>query len=76
MEVRIGVVYTARELMLETEESVDAISSTIENAISNSDPLVWLTDTKGRRVGVPVDKIAYIEVAADAGGRRVGFGAS
>jgi len=75
MEVRIGVVYTARELTLETEESVDVVASTIENAISNSDPLVWLTDTKGRRVGVPVDKIAYIEVAADAGGRRVGFGA-
>jgi len=33
-----------------------------------------LTDTKGRRVGVPADKIAYVEVAADAGGRKVGFG--
>jgi len=75
MEVRIGVVYTARELTLETDESIDAVASVIENAMSGGDSIVWLTDTKGRRIGVPVDKIAYVEVAADAGGRRVGFGA-
>ena len=76
MEIRIGVVYTARELTVETEESVDGVTATIESAISNGDSLLWLTDTKGRRIGVPVDKIAYVEVAADAGGRKVGFGAS
>jgi hypothetical protein len=37
---------------------------------------LWLTDKKGRRVGVPVDKIAYVEIVTDAGGRKVGFGAS
>ncbi len=76
MEVRIGVVYTARELTLETDESVDALSSAIDKAVSSGDSLLWLTDTKGRRIGIPVDKIAYVEVAADAGGRRVGFGSS
>ena len=44
--------------------------------MSDGDSMLWLTDTKGRRIGVPVDKIAYVEVAADAGGRKVGFGAS
>ena len=76
MEVRIGVVYTARELTVETDDSVDSVTAAIEGAMSNGDSLLWLTDTKGRRIGVPVDKIAYIEVAADAGGRKVGFGAS
>jgi len=76
MEVRIGVVYTARELTVETDDSVDSVTAAIEGAMSNGDPLLWLTDTKGRRIGVPVDKIAYVEVAADAGGRKVGFGAS
>jgi hypothetical protein len=76
MEVRIGVVYTARELTVETDDSVDGVTAAIEGAMSNGDSLLWLTDTKGRRIGVPVDKIAYIEVAADAGGRKVGFGAS
>jgi hypothetical protein len=76
MEVRIGVVYTARELTVETDDSVDGVTAAIEGAMSNGDFLLWLTDTKGRRIGVPVDKIAYVEVAADAGGRKVGFGAS
>ena len=44
--------------------------------MSEGDALLWLTDKKGRRVGVPVDKIAYVEVVTDAGGRKVGFGAS
>ena len=76
MEVRIGVVYTARELTVETDDSVDGVTAAIEGAMSNGDSMLWLTDTKGRRIGVPVDKIAYVEVAADAGGRKVGFGAS
>jgi hypothetical protein len=76
MEVRIGVVYSARELTVETDDSVDSVAAIIESAVGNGDSLLWLTDTKGRRIGVPVDKIAYVEVAADAGGRKVGFGAS
>ncbi|HEV7524219.1 MAG TPA: DUF3107 domain-containing protein [Acidimicrobiia bacterium] len=76
MEVRIGVVYTARELTVDTDDSVDGVTATIEDAMSKGDSILWLTDTKGRRIGVPVDKIAYVEVAADAGGRKVGFGAS
>ena len=76
MEVRIGVVYTARELTVETDDSVDGVTATIEGAMSKGDAFLWLTDTKGRRIGVPVDKIAYVEIAADAGGRKVGFGAS
>jgi hypothetical protein len=62
MEVRIGVVYTTRELTIDTD------------AMGSGDAILWLTDTKGRRIGVPTDKIAYVEIAADAGGRKVGFG--
>jgi Protein of unknown function (DUF3107) len=76
MEVRIGVIYTARELTVETDDSVDQVTQTIEGALSNGDSMLWLTDNKGRRVGVPTDKIAYVEVAADAGGRKVGFGST
>jgi hypothetical protein len=75
MEVRIGVVYSARELTIETDESVDAVSAAVDGAFGNGDAVLWLTDTKGRRIGVPTDKVAYVEVAADAGGRKVGFGA-
>jgi hypothetical protein len=37
-------------------------------------PVIWLTDTKGRRVGVPATRIAYVEVDEDGGSKRVGFG--
>jgi hypothetical protein len=73
MEVRIGVVYTARELTVETDDTADVVSEAIERALSNGDAMFWIVDAKGRRVGVPTDKIAYVEVAADAGGRKVGF---
>jgi len=75
MEIRIGVVHSARELSVETDDSADTVSAILENAIANGDALLWLTDTKGRKVAVPIDKIAYVEVAVDAGGRKVGFGA-
>jgi hypothetical protein len=68
-------VYTARELLVETDDDVDTVTGAIDSAVSNGDSLLWLTDTKGRKVGIPVEKIAYVEVAADAGGRKVGFGA-
>jgi hypothetical protein len=76
MEVRIGVVYTARELTIETDETAEQVSAAVETALKNGNSLLWLTDSKGRRVGVPTDKIAFVEVAADAGGRKVGFGSS
>lgn len=76
MEVRIGVVYTTRELTVETAEEVDAVTQAVERALAGTGGVLWLTDTKGRRVGVPTDKIAYVEIAADAGGRKVGFGSS
>ena len=76
MEVRIGVVYTTRELTIETDDEVDVVTQTVERTLANGSGVLWLTDTKGRRVGVPTDKIAYVEIAADAGGRKVGFGST
>jgi hypothetical protein len=37
--------------------------------------VLWLSDRKGRQVGVPVDKIAYVEIGAPGADRRIGFGA-
>jgi hypothetical protein len=76
MEIRIGVVYTARELTLETDDSVEQVAELIEGALRNGDTMLWLVDTKGRRVGVPTDKIAFVEVAADAGAQKMGFARS
>lgn len=74
MEVRIGVVHTPKELTFETDAEPASLIATLEEAIAKSAPLVWLEDGKGRQVGVPADKVAYVELVVDDGTRKVGFG--
>ena len=75
LEVRIGVIYSPKELSVELDGvKTDEIVSTIEDALKGGAPVIWLTDKKGRRVGVPVDKVAYIEVAEEDATKRIGFG--
>jgi hypothetical protein len=72
VEVKIGVQDTAREIVLESEETPEAISKAVDAAISNGS-LLSLTDDRGRMVIVPATKIAYVEISP-ASSRRVGFG--
>ncbi len=74
MEVRIGVVHTPKELTLELDAGVEDAFKMIDKAIKGGDAMVWFTDAKGRRVGVALDKLAYVEVDSDEGSKRVGFG--
>jgi DNA-binding MurR/RpiR family transcriptional regulator len=76
MEVKIGVTYSARELSVELEEGkADEIVATVDAALANGAPILWLADKKGRRVGVPADKVAYVEIGEeDTAKGRVGFG--
>ncbi len=74
MEVRIGVVHTPKELTLELDDGVEDAFKMIDEAIKGGDSMVWFTDAKGRRVGVALDKLAYVEVDSDEGSKRVGFG--
>jgi len=74
MEVRIGVIYTAREIVLDMEDDSDKVTAAVEAAVKDKNPLLWLTDSKGRKVGFPIDKLAYIEVAGADSDRKVGFG--
>ncbi len=74
MEVKIGVQYATRELVLESAQSPEEIEEALATAIRSEMGLLTLTDEKGRRVLVPVSKLAYIEIA-EPEQRRVGFGA-
>lgn len=75
MDVRIGVTHTPREIELEMADDGDAVKKAVETAIASGDKLLWLTDRKGRRIGVPASKIAYVEIGSSTEERRVGFGA-
>lgn len=74
MEVKIGVVYTPRELVVEYDGSAEDIEASVGGALREGLPVLWLKDAKGRRVGIPTDKIAYVEVGSDEESRQVGFG--
>lgn len=75
MDVRIGVSQTAKELDVELPEGADAeaIKADLDKALADGSTL-WITDKKGRQVGVPAEKIAYFEIGAPESGRRIGFG--
>jgi uncharacterized protein DUF3107 len=73
--VRIGVIHTGKELELELADDTDrdALQRQIEESIGGGSGLLWLTDRRGRRVGIPAGKIGWIELGEDTGARRVGF---
>jgi len=78
VDVRIGIVQTPKELEVELADDADRekVLADIEAALTGSDEgVLWLTDRRGRRVAVPVAKVAYVEVGAPSPDRRVGFGA-
>lgn len=76
MDVRIGVTYTAKEIDIELAEDADPaqVQADVDAAIGGDHLVFWLTDRKGRRVGVPTEKIAYVEIGTPEAARRIGFG--
>ncbi len=77
MELRIGIADSPRELDLELDEASEqqGVVDAIEQAIAGGTGVYWISDRKGRRVGIPVSKIAYIELGPDRNQRKVGFSA-
>jgi len=74
VEVKIGVQYAPRELVLESGLSPDEVVKAVDEALKADLGVLSLVDDKGRRVLVPADKLAYVEIA-ESEQRRVGFGA-
>jgi len=74
VDVRIGVSQTAKELEIELPEGADAdaVKADLDAALAGESTF-WLTDRKGRQVGVPADKIAYVEIGSPDDARRIGF---
>lgn len=76
MDVRIGVTQAPRELNIELGEDADRddLKGRVEAALSGASDVLWITDKRGKDVGVPAAKIAYIELGSADGDRRIGFG--
>ena len=74
MEVKIGVQHVNRELVLESEQTPEEVQGLVAAALTGKSGLLELTDEKGRRVLIPADRLAYVEIG-EVSTRKVGFGA-
>jgi len=72
VEVKIGVQHASRELVVDSELSGEDVEAAVAKALSSDDRLLVLTDTKGRKVMVPIDKLGYVEIGSPTVG-QVGF---
>jgi hypothetical protein len=77
MDVRIGVTYNPKEIVVELADDADraAIKTSIDKALADDDNVLWLIDRRGREIAVPSSKIAYVEVGAQGLPKHIGFGA-
>lgn len=77
MDVRIGVKNSPKELDVEMADDIDRdqLKAEIERVLANDEAVLWLNDKRGRTVGIPAGKIAYVEIGAAGDDRRIGFGA-
>ena len=76
MDVRIGIMHSLKELDIELPEGTthaDVVAD-VYKILAQPDGVLWFTDKRGRRVGVPSAKVAYIEIGGGGEDRRVGFG--
>lgn len=72
MEVKIGVINSAKEIVLESSRKAAEIEKDVADALAKGGVLS-LMDEKGRVVLIPIEKLAYLEIGEPTE-RRVGFG--
>lgn len=72
MKVKIGIAESSRVVELEVDD-VGAFEKMLEGEFGGGPGLIWFEDTKDRRVGVPKDRIAFVEIDKEVD-RPVGFG--
>jgi len=77
LEIRIGVVYSPREIEVDMGDEVDGdkMVDDVTAAMGKDASMLWFTDRRGRRVGVATSKVTYVEVGSTDSERRVGFSA-
>lgn len=71
MEVKIGVQNAPRELTIDSTLDSDEVEKAVADAVKNGGVLT-LSDAKGRRIVVPAERLAYIDISTSVTG-TVGF---
>jgi hypothetical protein len=66
------VQHAPRELVVETSQPIQDIEAAVVAALAGKSPVFSLTDDKGRKVFVSVERLSYVELG-EPESRRVGF---
>ena len=72
MDVTIGIKDNARDISFQSSDSSKDLTAQVKKAIEGNEPVIELSDDKGRTIMVPTSSIAYVEIGAEEA-RRVGF---
>lgn len=76
MEIAIGIQFSSREIRLEVDDDVADVRERVEEAFRSEPGILWLTDRDGRDIGIPTEKLAYVELGSDKATKSVGFAVS
>ncbi len=73
MEVKIGVIDSPRELIVNSEQTPpDEVETLVAAVLGGREPVLALVDDKGRKFLVQASRVAYVEIGpSDI--RKVGF---
>ena len=72
MRARIGIADAGREIEVEVGDR-DEIVTRLEGAYNDGVSILWFQDAKGADIGVPLDRIAFIELV-ESPDKAVGLG--
>ncbi len=74
VRVRFGMADTAREVDVDVEDT-DVLIAEVERAMAEGDKLLWVTTEDGRRYGLVVDRIVFVDVEQSKQRTGIGFSA-
>ena len=72
MQVRVGIRESARELVVDTNQSAAELEKQLDDALNGASKILKLVDSKGQQYLVPAAAVAYLEIGS-ASERKVGF---
>lgn len=76
MDVRIGIAQTGQVIELELADETDraGLRKQVDQALADEGSVLWLTDRKGKEIGIPAARISFFELGTADTERRIGFG--
>ena len=71
MRARIGIADTSKVVEIDIDD-LEAFRAEVERGVADGG-VVWFTDIKSRRVGIPSRGLAFVEIDAEGAGPAIGF---